>query len=153
MSAMSAASLLRFGQTRSLELHSLPRMKASIAAVGLHRTPVGRHPARPAELTEAAEPDRLRRPGRNGQFDVAIVLLAVVEKDEVGQRLAKIASRQQTFVLRKVLGEDAHPDLVLNAEDGAPEKRILAQCAMIAAERAPLGVLQHEPAADELFDF
>src|SRR3954471_18734784 len=120
MSAMSVTSLLRFGQTRSLEPHSLSRMKASIAAIGLQRGQVRGHPARPAKLPETAELDRLRRSSRNGQFDIAIVLLSVVEENEISQRLAKITGRQQACVLSKVFGEDAHPDFVLNAENGAP---------------------------------
>src|SRR6267154_4531063 len=111
----------------SFVVHALRRVEPGVAAIGFRRAPVRRHPARPAELTELAEADGLDRARWDGQFRIPIELGAVVEIDEVRERLAQIAAGQKSHVLREALGVDADSDLVLDAVDAAAEHGVFAK--------------------------
>src|SRR5216683_8120621 len=98
-------------------------MKPCIATICLQRRPVRRHPARPAKLPKPAELDRFGGSRRDRQFGVPLELLAIVEEHEISERLAQIAGRQETDILRQALGEYPDPDLVLHAENGSSKQR------------------------------
>src|SRR5215470_4082051 len=98
MSAIGASFVA--GLSRSpLPLHALRRMKSGIAAVCVGRGPVRRHPGGPAQLSELAETHGLDRARWNGEFGVPNELGSVVEIDEIGERLAEVAARQESDVL------------------------------------------------------
>src|SRR5262249_20964105 len=125
--------LRRIGCT--LVPHALGRMEPRIAPVWRGVGPVWRHPAGPAELTDGAEPPRPDRSGPDRELDVPLELVAVVGEDEIGQRLAQVAGRQEADVLRQARDVDPDADLVLDAEDAAAEQHVLAQRALPPADR------------------
>src|SRR6266436_2586587 len=109
------------GLARAFVLRALGGMEPRIAPIGFGGGPIRRHPARPAELAETAEPDRRGIACRDRQLGIPLELLAGIEKHEIGQRLAQVPGRQKANVLGQVLGEYPNPDLVLNAEDVSAE--------------------------------
>src|SRR4051812_37049374 len=86
--------------------HALCRMKPGVAPVLVVGGPVRGHPRGPAQLTETAQANRRRGTGWNRQFGVAIELLAIVEEQQVGERFAEIAGRQEANILREIDGID-----------------------------------------------
>src|SRR5580698_11611352 len=128
-------------------------MKTRVLTVNFLAGPVRRHPACPAQLTEAAEPHGLCGSCRYRQFDVVVELLAIVEEHQVGQRLAKIAGRQEANISGKIFRENPNPDLVLDAEDAAAKQRVLAKHVVSLAKQGPLGSVEDQARADELVDF
>src|SRR3954466_1287505 len=96
MSAIASSFLVgAVLRARALVLHALGGMKTRVAPIFLVAGPVRCHPRRPAKLAELPEADRFGGARRDLQFGVVFELLAVVEEHQVGQRLAKIAGRQE----------------------------------------------------------
>src|ERR1700750_3048414 len=90
-------------------LHPLRGMESGVAPVCFGRSPVGRHPAGPAQLPELAETDGFAGARRNGELGVPIELRAIEGIDEIGERLAQIAAGQKAHVLREGPRVDAKP--------------------------------------------
>ncbi len=127
---------------------------------GLRGGPVGREPSGPADLAEAAgprrkvpsarhveraataarviappEPRRQYLRAREGQFDLPVERFADVEDDEVDERPAAVAARQEAPVLLHVPHSEADSELVLDAEAARAEDHVLAEAALAAPIR------------------
>src|SRR5262249_48638106 len=76
---------------------------------------------------EMPKPGRRGESRWDGQLDIPVELLAIVEKHEIGERLAQVAGWQEADVLFQIRGEYPDADLVLYAEYGPPQHRLLAE--------------------------
>src|SRR5512141_2101616 len=111
----------------SLPLHALCRVESGVAPICFCRRPVGRHPCRPAQLSEMAETYGLYCARWNGQLGIPIELGSIVKIHEVRERLAQVSAGQKTNVLGEGTRVDTDPDLVLHAINAPAEHCILAQ--------------------------
>ena len=142
-----ASLCLRFRRMRSAGWKRASRRRRPGRGI-----PVGRHPARPAEIAGLAEPHGLDLADRQRQLDIPFELLAEMEEDRVRQRFATVAIGQEAAELLHVARDDADAELVLDAVDAGPEQGVAAERAMAAAEPRAIGRVEHQPHADELLD-
>src|SRR5262245_8739068 len=133
--------------------HDIRRVEAAIAAVwSVQPHPFGGHPARPAELAEAADLDGRDLARRQCQFHLPIELVADIEEDRIDQRLATVAGGQEAHVFLQARGVDADADLVLDAVDRRAHHYVAAKAAVVRTQQAAVALLDHEARAGELLD-
>src|SRR3954464_15784072 len=122
---MSAISLSRGSSVLTSLLHDLCRMKASIAAVTLFGVgPIWRHPTRVAELTELPKPGRHNFAEWQRKFHLVLELVANIEVNQIGQRLATAPAREKLHILLQGRRVYANAELVLYAEHARADEQV-----------------------------